>query len=140
MEFSTTERGARMLIQNGFWYAFQKTLPTNLQSWEWVLQHKGQCKAKVKLHMNGELVGEINEHTHLPLQDQIVVTKIKSINKTKVTNNTWHNPTNFGSCPSKYLETAAVNLLQINNLQHVIEGLPPEPSLLKMHRDNKSAS
>ena len=28
--------------------------------------------------MNGELVGEINEHTHPPSQDQIEITKIKA--------------------------------------------------------------
>ena len=67
-----------MLIRNGFRYVFQKELSNNLQSWECVLRRKGQCKAKIKLHMNGELVGVINEHTHPPSQDQIEVTKIKA--------------------------------------------------------------
>ena len=78
MEFTTTERAARMLIQNGFRHVFQKELSNNLQPLECVLQRKGQCKAKIKLHMNGELVGVINEHTHPPSQDQIEVTKIKA--------------------------------------------------------------
>ena len=63
MEFATTERGARMLIRNGFRYIFQKEVSNNLQSSECLLRRKGHCKAKIKLHMNGELVGEINEHT-----------------------------------------------------------------------------
>ena len=78
MEFTTTERGARMLIRNGFRHVFQKELSNNLQPLECALQRKGQCKAKIKLHMNGELVGVINEHTHPPSQDQIEVTKIKA--------------------------------------------------------------
>ena len=78
MEFITTERGARMLILNGFRYVFQKELSNNLQPWECVLRRKGQCKAKIKLHMNGEFVGEINEHTQPPSKDQIEVTKIKA--------------------------------------------------------------
>ena len=37
MEFTITERGARMLIRNGFRYIFQKELSNNLQSWKCVL-------------------------------------------------------------------------------------------------------
>ena len=39
---------------------------------------KGQRKAKVKFHMNGELARETNEHTHPPSQDQTEVKKIKA--------------------------------------------------------------
>ena len=78
MEFTTTERGTRMLIQNGFRHVFQKELSNNLQPLECVLQRKGQCKAKIKLHMNGELVWKINEYTHPPSQDEIDVIKIKA--------------------------------------------------------------
>ena len=78
MEFTTTERSARMLIRNGFRCVFQKELSNNLQSWECVLRRKGQCKAKLKLHMNGEFVGEINVHIHPSSQGQIEVTKIKA--------------------------------------------------------------
>ena len=67
-----------MLIRNGFRYVFQKELSNNLQSWECVLRRKGQCKAKIKLHMNGELVWKINEYTHPPSQDEIEVIKIKA--------------------------------------------------------------
>ena len=84
-------------------YVFQEELSNNLQSWKCELWRKGQCKAKVKLHMNGELVREINKHIHPPSQDQIEVKKNKNIDKTKVTSNTWHTPTNFGSCPLEYI-------------------------------------
>ena len=83
MEFTTTERGARVVIRNGVRYVFQKELSNNLQSWECLLRRKGQCKAKVKLHMNGELAGEINAHSHPTSQNQIEVTKIKVSMKQK---------------------------------------------------------
>ena len=71
MEFTKSQGGARMLIRIGFRYVVQKEPSNNLQSWECVLRRKGQCKAKVKLHiMVGKIVGEINEHTHPPSQDQ----------------------------------------------------------------------
>ena len=50
-----------------------------------------------------------------------------------ITNNTRHTPTNFGSCLRNISETAAVNLLQINNLKCMIQSqlkdndLPPTP-------------
>ena len=125
MEF-TKSQGARMLIRIGFRYVVQKEPSNNLQSWECVLRRKGQCKAKVKLQNNGEL-GGINEHTHPPSQDEIEVTKIKR--RSQATHDT----------PQQILEaalqniskTAAVKLLQINNLKLTINsqrkdnGLPP---------------
>ena len=106
MEFTATERGARMLIRKGFLYVFQKERSNNLQSKECLLRHKGECKPKVKLHMNGELVGEINEHTHPPSQDQTEITKIKTSIKqrSRATHDT--PPTNFGSCPSEYFRNS----------------------------------
>ena len=81
--------------------------------------------------MNVELVGEINKHTHPPSQDQIKVAKIKASIKrrSEATHDT----------PQQILEaalqniskTAAVKLLQINNLKLTIHsqrkdnGLPP---------------
>ena len=101
MEFTTIERGAIILIRNGFQYVFQKELSNNLQSRECVLRRKRQCKAKVKLHRNDKLLGEINEHTHPPSQVQIEVTKIKASIKRR-SQATHDTPTNFGSCPSEY--------------------------------------
>ena len=101
MESTTIERGAIILIRNGFQYVFQKELSNNLQSRECVLRRKRQCKAKVKLHRNDKLLGEINEHTHPPSQVQIEVTKIKASIKRR-SQATHDTPTNFGSCPSEY--------------------------------------
>ena len=126
MEFTTTERGARMLIRNDFQYVF-------FQSWECVLWRKGQCKAKVKLHINGELVGEINEHTQSPSQDQIEVTKIKTSIKRRspATHDTPQQ--NLGAALQNISETTPANLPQIHNLKRTIHSqrkdnhLPPIP-------------
>ena len=40
------------------------------------MRHNGQCKAEEKLHINGQPVREINEHTYPPSQDQTEVKKI----------------------------------------------------------------
>ena len=131
MEFATTERGARMLIRNGFRYIFQKEVSNNLQSSECLLRRKGHCKAKIKLHMNGELVGEINEHTYPPSQDQIEVTKVKASTKRR-SQATHDTPRQIlGAALQNISETAAANLPQINNLKRTIHSqrkdsdLPP---------------
>ena len=122
-----------MLIGNGFRYFFQKELSNNLQSREFVVRRKGQCKAKVNLHMNGELVGEINEHTHPPSQDQIEITKIKASIK-RESQATHDTPQQIlGAALQNISETAAINLPQINNLKRTIHSqrkdndLPPAP-------------
>ena len=122
-----------MLIRNGFRYIFQKELSNNLQSWKCVRDVKGQCKAKVKCHMNGELARETNEHTHPPSQDQTEVKKIKaSINqRSQATHDTPQQI--LGAALQNVSETAAVNLSQINNLKGTIHSqrkgndLPPTP-------------
>ena len=126
MEFTKSQGGARMLIRIGFRYVVQKEPSNNLQSWECVLRRKGQCKAKVKLQNNGEL-GGINEHTHPPSQDEIEVTKIKR--RSQATHDT---PQQILEAALQNIsETAAVKLLQINNLKLTIHSqrkdndLPP---------------
>ena len=83
--------------------------------------------------MNGEFVGEINEHTHPPSQDQIEVTKIKASIKrrSQATHDTLQQI--LGAALQNISETAAVNLPQINNLKRTIQSqqkdndLPPTP-------------
>ena len=122
-----------MLIRNGFRYFFQKELSNNLQSREFVVRRKRQCQAKVNLHMNGELVGEINEHTQPPSQDQIEITKIKASIK-RESQATHDTPQQIlGAALQNISETAAINLPQINNLKRTIHSqrkdndLPPAP-------------
>ena len=93
----------------------------------------GVCTAKVKLHMNGKLVGEINQHTHPPLQDQIEVTKMKASIKRR-SQATHDTPQHFFEAVFRnILKTAAVNLQQISNLKCTIHSqrkdndLPPTP-------------
>ena len=133
MEFTKSQGGARMLIRIGFRYVVQKEPSNNLQSWECVLRRKGQCKAKVKLHMNGEPVEESNEHTHPSLQVEIEVTKIKASIKRR-SQATHDTPQQIlGAALQNISETAAVNLPQINNLKRTIHSqrkdndLPPTP-------------
>ena len=120
MEFTKSQGGARMLIRIGFRYVVQKEPSNNLQSWECVLRRKGQCKAKVKLHMNGEPVEESNEHTHPSLQVEIEVTKAKASVKRR-SQATHDTPRQIvGAAFQNMLETAAVILPQINNLKRTI--------------------
>ena len=117
------------VTSNGFRNVFQKELSNNLQSSECLLRRKGQCKAKIKLRVNGTLVGEINEPTHPPSQDQTEVTKLKaSIKRTLDT------PQQIlGAALQNISEIAALNLTQINSLKRTIHsqrkenGLPPTP-------------
>ena len=60
--------------------------------------------------MSGELVGEINEHTHPPSQDPIEVTKIKASIKRR-SQATHDTPQQIlGATFQNILEIAAVNL------------------------------
>ena len=83
--------------------------------------------------MNGELVGEINEHTHPPSQDQTEITKIKASIK-RESQATHDTPQQIlGAALQNISETAAINLPQINNLKRTIHSqrkdndLPPAP-------------
>ena len=91
------------------------------------------CELKVKFHINGELVGEINEHTHSPSHDQLEVTKTKASIKRR-SQATQDTPQQIlEAALQNILETAAVNLPQINNLKRTIHSqrkdnnLPPTP-------------
>ena len=84
MEFTTTERGNRKLIRDGYMYVFKKMLANDVSSWECILRRKGaQCKASIKLSILDEFIGQNNEHTHPPSQMQVEVTKAKASIKRK---------------------------------------------------------
>ena len=47
---------------------------------------KGQCKAKIKLDLDDNLIAQLNEDTHQPLQVKVELTKVNSrINETAET-------------------------------------------------------
>ena len=71
MEFTTTERGARKLLKDGYIYLFKKDLANGITSWEWELRRKGECRASVKLDELHNFV-EQSMNTHIPLQQQSV--------------------------------------------------------------------
>ena len=71
MEFTTTERGARKLLKDGYIYLFKKDLANGITSWEWERRRKGECRASVKLDELDNFV-EQSMNTHIPLQQQSV--------------------------------------------------------------------
>ena len=71
MEFTTTERGARKLLKDGYIYLFKKALANEITSWEWELRRKRECRASVKLDELDNFVEQLM-NTHIPLQQQSV--------------------------------------------------------------------
>ena len=54
-------------------------LATDVHCFECELRRKGnQCKAMIKLDIDGEIIGEGNLHTHAPPQKQVEVAKVKA--------------------------------------------------------------
>ena len=50
MEFTTTERGQRKLLRNGYMYVHRRNLSEGSRMWDCIFRQKGyQCNAKVKL-------------------------------------------------------------------------------------------
>ena len=79
MEFTTTERGQRKLLRNGYMYVHRRNLSEGSSVWECIYRRKGyQCNAKVKLSPLDKFLDEIHEHTRAPSQTECQVTKVKS--------------------------------------------------------------
>ena len=78
MEFTTTEKGARKLLKDGFIYFFQKTLANDVSSWECSLRRKEQCKARVKLTSDDQFIEQTNEHTHPPSETNCELARVKA--------------------------------------------------------------
>ena len=77
MEFTTTERGARKLLKDGYIYLFKKNLANEITSWECELRRKGECRASIKLDELDNFVEQVNEHTHPLSATKCETTKIK---------------------------------------------------------------
>jgi hypothetical protein len=120
MEFTTTERGQRMLIRNGHIYTFQKFLANEIQSWECTHRRKGQCKARVKVNANNEFLEQVNEHTHPPSNTKVEVAKVKSAMKRRAetTNDTCQQI--LGVELQRISQSAAVQLPQILHIKRCI--------------------
>ena len=77
MEFTTTERGARKLLKDGYVYLFKKNLANGITSWEYKLRRKGECRASVRLDELDNFVDQVEEHAHPPSATTCETTKIK---------------------------------------------------------------
>ena len=78
MEFLSSQKRKQKIIRNGFIYVFQRDLANEVRSYECELRRKGQCKTKIKLDLGDNIIEQLNEHTHPPLQVKVQWTKVKS--------------------------------------------------------------
>ena len=97
------------------------------------MRRKGQCKAKVKLSVADDLIGDTNEHTHLPSQTQCEVTKMKANIKRKAETTEETSQQILGAELQNVSEGAAVVLPPMSTLRRNIRyqqqerNLPPTP-------------
>ncbi|XP_066914227.1 uncharacterized protein [Clytia hemisphaerica] len=132
MELTRTERGREKILENGYIYVFQKDLANDLKSFECELRRRGQCKAKVKVDILGDIVERLNEHTHQPSATKVEVTKIKVSLKEQAA--TSHDSTQniVGNEIAAASASAIVNLPPVNHLKRTMRNqrgndLPPNP-------------
>ena len=71
MEFTTTERGARKLLKDGYINLLKK-----LCKWNNFVGVR-ECRASVKLDELDNFVEQVNKHTHPPSATNCETTKIK---------------------------------------------------------------
>ena len=79
MEFTTTERGQRKLLKNGYIYVDRRNLSGGSSMWECIYRRKGyRCNVKVRLSPLDEFLVKIHKHTHSPLHTECQVAKVKA--------------------------------------------------------------
>ena len=133
MEFTTTEKGARKLLKDGFLYVFQKNLANDITSWDCVNRRKGHCKARVKLTITDEFVTQINEHAHAPSQVNCEVAKVKAGIKRRAETSNDPSRQILAAELGGVTETAAVNLPSMDTMRRNIRAarqeinIPPQP-------------
>ena len=79
MEFTTTERGARKLLKDGYINLLKK-----LCKWNNFVGVR-ECRASVKLDELDNFAEQVNEHAHSPSATKCEKTKIKRKNQKKST-------------------------------------------------------
>lgn len=129
MEFTTTEKGQRKVIRNGFMYVFQKTLANDVSSWECVLRRKGQCKSRIKLSVTDAFIEQTNEHTHPPSQTNCELVKVKAGIKRRAETTADPSRQILADELSAISQTAAVNLPSMDNLRRNIRAVRQERNL-----------
>ena len=110
MEFTTTERGARKLLKDGYIYLFKKNLANEITSWECELRRKGDCGASIKLEELDNFVEQVTDHAHPPSATKCETTKVKENIKRRA-RDSLDNPREIVSAEVQNAsEAAAVNL------------------------------
>ena len=77
MEFTTTERGSRKLIKDGFMYVFKKRLTNHYSTRECELHRIGERGAYLKVGAFEVFIEQRNEDFHPPSQIKCTITKAK---------------------------------------------------------------
>ena len=133
MEFTTTEKGQRKVLRNGYMYVFQKTLANDVSSWECVLRRRGDCKARIKLSERDDFIGQTNEHTHPPCQTNCEVAKVKAGIKRRAEGTNDTSQQILSAELSAISESVAVNLPSMEVLRRNVRAarqernMPPLP-------------
>ena len=118
MEFTTTEKGRRKLIKDGYIYVFKKQLANDNSSWECVLRRKErQCRATVKLSPTDEFIEQNNEHTHASSATEVEVTKVLMSIKRKAETTDETSQQILGRELALISEDAAANLPAVSTIQ-----------------------
>ena len=85
MEFTTTERGSRKLIKDGYMYLFKKRLANDNSTWECEWLRNCECRPYTKLNVFEDFIEQRNEHSHPPSQTKCNTAKTKVDLKRKAT-------------------------------------------------------
>lgn len=120
MEFVTSQKGQRKIIHEGHVYVFQKRLANDIKSFECVMRRSGQCKAKLKVDLLGEVVATLNEHTHPPSETKCEVVRLKSQIKDQAETTRDTPQQVLADALGNASETALVNLPRIEHLRRTI--------------------
>ena len=120
MEFTTTEKGSRKLIHEGYMYVFQKNLASYVTSWECEKRRRGECKAKIKLDEAGSFLERINNHTHAPSEAKCKIAKVRANIKKRATETQDSAQVILGIELGGISEAAAINLLALHHIRRNI--------------------
>ena len=119
MEFTTTEKGNRKLIHEGYMYVFQKNLANDV-TWECEKRRRKECKAKIKLDEAGNFLERINYHTHAPSETKCETAKVRANIKRRATETRDPAQVILGIELGGISEAAAINLPALHHIRRNI--------------------
>ena len=121
MEFTTTEKGNRKLIHEGYMYVFQKNLANDVTSWECEKRRRGKCKAaKIELDEAGNFLERINNHTHAPSERKCKISKVRANIQRRATETQDPAQIILGRELGGISEAAAINLPALRHIRRNI--------------------